>query len=109
MTFYALKISIHAPLTGCDSAIDASLGFLKIFQSTHPLRDATVSASELISKQQISIHAPLTGCDSEYKEPIKLSKVISIHAPLTGCDKDVLIRETMMLDFNPRTPYGMRL
>ena len=34
---------------------------------------------------------------------------ISIHAPLTGCDN--LGRSAMysLSDFNPRTPYGMRL
>ena len=34
---------------------------------------------------------------------------ISIHAPLTGCDKRKCIFIFNYADFNPRTPYGMRL
>ena len=33
------------------------------FQSTHPLRDATVDAKHALFMAIISIHAPLTGCD----------------------------------------------
>ena len=103
-----LEISIHAPLTGCDSVYccrcschvyfnprtpygmrrfadltislivsfqsthplrDATLprlaqgGLAKKFQSTHPLRDATVTSCLLCYNKRISIHAPLTGCD----------------------------------------------
>ena len=57
------------------------------FQSTHPLRDATQAEGVLILQGDISIHAPLTGCD--ILRCISSSIVIS--------------------DFNPRTPYGMRL
>ena len=35
------SISIHAPLTGCDTAMTIGLHVYKEFQSTHPLRDAT--------------------------------------------------------------------
>ena len=40
-------ISIHAPLTGCDPAGLLVEFFLLLFQSTHPLRDATASFSFL--------------------------------------------------------------
>ena len=56
-----------------------------LFQSTHPLRDATVS--EIVS----------AGCSE-----------ISIHAPLTGCDVRSGVRSSRPQYFNPRTPYGMR-
>ena len=79
-----------------------------IFQSTHPLRDATCQCQNLFACYPISIHAPLTGCDQnmEYnkenyedfnprtpygmrqaitQQTLALRK-ISIHAPLTGCD-----------------------
>ena len=36
------KISIHAPLTGCDLKQCRDLTRLLLFQSTHPLRDATM-------------------------------------------------------------------
>ena len=37
--------------------------FEYVFQSTHPLRDATVRDVDGIVGDLISIHAPLTGCD----------------------------------------------
>ena len=102
-------ISIHAPLTGCDQySYNPSLTYC-IFQSTHPLRDATVGVSNSPETRGISIHAPLTGCDyviyvvlytcrkfqsthplrdatqvSRTRRPVPFH--ISIHAPLTGCD-----------------------
>ena len=56
----------------------------------------------------ISIHAPLTGCDTWYLHIIYLLTVISIHAPLTGCDTFTFASFKFSLNFNPRTPYGMR-
>ena len=35
-------ISIHAPLTGCDIMFGAQMVAVYVFQSTHPLRDATL-------------------------------------------------------------------
>ena len=82
---YEMLISIHAPLTGCDSRSNQwnicfdyfnprtpygmrlyILEIVKInekFQSTHPLRDATVEGCDKYALIAISIHAPLTGCD----------------------------------------------
>ena len=59
----------------------------KKFQSTHPLRGATIgNPRSLQTTSGISIHAPLAGCDCE-----------SCAACVTH------------LDFNPRTPCGVRL
>ena len=102
------NISIHAPLTGCDfseSLIcvlyilfqsthplrDATLYLLSVaigdkFQSTHPLRDATIQLQDKQRLQRISIHAPLTGCDVAPLTFMWSCTTISIHAPLTGCD-----------------------
>ena len=38
-----LDISIHAPLAGCDADRLAKAGVDKLFQSTHPLRGATLT------------------------------------------------------------------
>ena len=84
---FLFNISIHAPLTGCDTKhcniiyqgqdfnprtpygmrLGNGLYFalVKIFQSTHPLRDATMAKMTLTEQAQISIHAPLTGCDNK--------------------------------------------
>ena len=39
--YMADLISIHAPLTGCDDIKSLNLELTALFQSTHPLRDAT--------------------------------------------------------------------
>ena len=55
----------------------------------------------------ISIHAPLAGCDLEHHA--WSGRVdISIHAPLAGCDSVVLRLRVYQIDFNPRTPCGVR-
>ena len=106
-------ISIHAPLTGCDLRVSIiKTKFVVLFQSTHPLRDATQwscniskrgiyfnprtpygmrrDISVLIEQlNYISIHAPLTGCDGEVKSITAEVVCISIHAPLTGCDLEI--------------------
>ena len=56
-------ISIHAPLAGCDSRMMSSITSGMPFQSTHPLRGATLDALGIEYVRQISIHAPLAGCD----------------------------------------------
>ena len=56
-------ISIHAPLTGSDFANCKSFLRYCAFQSTLPLRGATIASSRLTVYRLISIHAPLTGSD----------------------------------------------
>ena len=149
----ATSISIHAPLTGCDFAPFFKCAVLLLFQSTHPLRDATCLMEWTQNFLQISIHAPLTGCDHHLHHQTDLYYLfqsthplrdatclmewtqnflqISIHAPLTGCDMSpsflavcafifqsthplrdatipIFIECIVQIDFNPRTPYGMR-
>ena len=59
---------------------------LRSFQSTHPLRGATIpSSNSTHSGVAISIHAPLAGCDQEFFSAYEQAH-ISIHAPLAGCD-----------------------
>ena len=103
---------------------------LVLFQSTHPLRDATSSSEHPALTISISIHAPLTGCDTPVRKiqadfqisihaPLtgcdwchpfhRQNRIISIHAPLTGCDLAATGIRLQTSDFNPRTPYGMRL
>ena len=122
-------ISIHAPLTGSDERHAAyrprSLYFNPrspygerhqcimillrnpIFQSTLPLRGATVRSFGLDSTKPISIHAPLTGSD-QYDETSNARGGISIHAPLTGSDRCPGLLIIFWTHFNPRSPYGER-
>ena len=57
--------------------------------------------------QDISIHAPLAGCDPAPAVPFLLSW-ISIHAPLAGCDYGHTLVNEGRVNFNPRTPCGVR-
>ena len=59
-----LMISIHAPREGCDRAGLFELMSWLIFQSTHPVRGATMVFVLAGEVQDISIHAPREGCDS---------------------------------------------
>ena len=101
------KVSIHALLAECDSALNAlsrrmvcfnprtpcgvrlleeAKLFLNIlFQSTHSLRSATTLQSLLFCRINVSIHALLAECDDR--------------DPGGGCGEG---------SFNPRTPCGVR-
>ena len=147
------RISIHAPLTGSDNRsrrfgrcrlyfnprspygerhestaqIEADLQF----QSTLPLRGATLVEPVETVPPTISIHAPLTGSDRTNDEDNAVSAnfnprspygerplmealdqegwAISIHAPLTGSDfQTVTVKIYINPYFNPRSPYGER-
>ena len=122
-------ISIHAPLTGSDAAaqdprrwardfnprspygerqaLRQRLSRETLFQSTLPLRGATLGRSISLTRFLISIHAPLTGSDPQGDSPARIDE-ISIHAPLTGSDGCQWRGADQSHDFNPRSPYGER-
>ena len=78
------------------------------FQSTHPLRDATDHIqSELPDHSDFNPRTPY-GMRPFYLKKTSIPSGISIHAPLTGCDKKQSILADEGRYFNPRTPYGMR-
>ena len=116
---------------GCDDGVLAILNSAEIFQSTHPVWDATPFGSGVARDDGISIHASRMGCDLR-EQLDNLAKDISIHASRMGCD--LSNQQTMQLAdifqsthpvwdatrlfrrwwwffwyFNPRIPYGMRL
>ena len=98
----------------------------KKFQSTHPVRGATLCKLFLRAFNSISIHAPREGCDNlqqaltnaclisihapregcdlvRYRD-IHLPCTISIHAPREGCDSCCMRLTGRTCYFNPRTP-----
>ena len=102
------RISIHAPHAGCDRLWRPCMTFRRYFnprtpcgvrlgsqithtvsgerfQSTHPMRGATAIVTNRRCRQIISIHAPHAGCDGG-----------------NGDDSGGRV------DFNPRTPCGVR-
>ena len=153
--FHLVYISIHAPLAGCDHywlwylisqlyfnprtpcgvRLHATVSSLSSpeFQSTHPLRGATISPFSvwvfnitfqsthplrgatmticfgLVLFIDISIHAPLAGCDC-FSPWLCLSRSVfqSTH-PLRGATPKRAIGGLYYQYFNPRTPCGVRL
>ena len=123
-------ISIHAPRAGSDSRRWILYRTIPIFQSTLPVRGATVfyyliqtsigfqstlpvRGATLISNVvayciSISIHAPRAGSDSIYGISSTYF-LISIHAPRAGSDNNTPTNTTKTGDFNPRSPCGERL
>ena len=79
------EISIHAPHTGRDRPETHAPTPMKQFQSTRPIRGATIFSGSLAHFKDISIHAPHTGRD-----------------PAPGW------RPPLRSYFNPRAPYGAR-
>ena len=77
------------------------------FQSTHPVWGATPSCPCIQPLHRISIHAPRVGCDLPLSPQIQAGQ-ISIHAPRVGCDQANQVTFRELVDFNPRTPCGVR-
>ena len=124
------RISIHAPLTGCDRSgprvtdntdhfnprtphgvrlalLFSAFGF-GTFQSTHPSRGATRRFLP-----SLSVHSRFQSTHPSRGSTVMLYKniqrfIISIHAPLTGCDEGPRSAASWPTNFNPRTPHGVR-
>ena len=106
----AIRISIHAPLAGSDPitcpirlaawyfnprspcgerpAPSPMFVVSVSFQSTLPLRGATIVGGFRPHLGKISIHAPLAGSDIPDGAVVRV-ELISIHAPLAGSDASV--------------------
>ena len=77
-----MSISIHAPHEGCDYTLPDVAGCLTAFQSTHPMRGATVDVMDMMY------------------DDIKFQ---STH-PMRGATIPELQRPRSAAYFNPRTP-----
>ena len=124
------RISIHAPLAGCDGLAREECVVEYNFNPRTPCGVRHEQRREYAIMHNISIHAPLAGCDRRSKTAARgigyfnprtpcgvrrggilqwcARLPISIHAPLAGCDPRVLTYTKAKKDFNPRTPCGVR-
>ena len=82
---HSKKISIHAPHAGRDPESTLTVIVAEKFQSTRPMRGATVA---------VTVYAPVS--------------VISIHAPHAGRDLRPVDCSARTRHFNPRAPCGAR-
>ena len=103
------RISIHAPLAGCDVAEFAVRLARDPFQSTHPLRGATRNPIRMpfnaITFQ--STH-PLRGATPIPAPKVSFHVFQSTH-PLRGATIQLWAIPIFLKYFNPRTPCGVRL
>ena len=79
------------------------------FQSTLPARGATYRIQHQDARIKISIHAPREGSDGGWIAQKTQGNRISIHAPREGSDWWIDNRDSLLTDFNPRSPRGERL
>ena len=105
---HAPDISIHAPRAGGDTRSTRSQRSAARFQSTSPVRGATLRINPLYYILAISIHAPRAGGDIFISSPSS-SGGISIHAPRAGGDLTARAPTSLIPYFNPRPPCGGRL
>ena len=103
-TLGLVRISIHAPLAGCDDG-DFRVGFFLDGISIHaPLAGCDeCDSQQRYERLQISIHAPLAGCDHG-GAPVRIPVPISIHAPLAGCDTATLTWQRSYEQFQSTHP-----
>ena len=78
-----------------------------LFQSTLPLRGATMVSTSLWSAEVFQSTLPLRGATLAILQHCR-NGIISIHAPLTGSDGGDPGGISGVGDFNPRSPYGER-
>ena len=125
------QISIHAPLAGCDVYGEALKKAIRIFQSTHPLRGATLPSKYWFCWQIFQSTHPLRGatynsgsrpalrgnfnprtpCGVRHSNrafPAARPAFQSTH-PLRGATASQKTIQRLTAHFNPRTPCGVRL
>ena len=124
------KVSIHALLAECDSALNALSRRMVCFNPRTPCGVRRLCLSDNDICEIVSIHALLAECDSypcanaaqkgRFQSTHSLrsatcppatfhnAETVSIHALLAECDYDApgILAETR--GFNPRTPCGVR-
>ena len=101
--YLGAAISIHAAREGGDSAFASITLSLTRFQSTPPVKAATMSHNQSLLLVNISIHAAREGGDVVYLL-ILVSVKISIHAAREGGDAVAVTLPAEISYFNPRRP-----
>ena len=104
---FTLIISIHAPRAGRDE-VQICLRYEDyLFQSTRPVRGATIGDYDPPVVQYISIHAPRAGRDHKILHKTGKLNYFNPRAPC-GARLYVVFVASFCLYFNPRAPCGAR-
>ena len=101
-------ISIHTPLAGSDLMSIIIPVRMTVFQSTLPLRGATVGVWYSAAEFAISIHTPLAGSDHTERNGSLLTLFQST-LPLRGATRPCRRAGCCPSHFNPHSPCGERL
>ena len=106
-TLGLVRISIHAPLAGCDGKRGRFGRHGGHFNPRPPC--GVRPASRRVASQGRHFN-PRTPCGVRPLAQFRIvhQLPISIHAPLAGCDRADGMRQGHRRDFNPRTPCGVR-
>ena len=100
-------ISIHAPLTGSDSSIVICFTSLKNFNPRSPYGERPLHGIRFHQRIPFQSTLPLRGATLA-GIGVVVNVQISIHAPLTGSDRQSILWTACRKNFNPRSPYGER-
>ena len=101
------RISIHAPLTGSDPGLSLFFGGYHDFNPRSPYGERQVFPGQKVINKEFQSTLPLRGATLGVERDTSYS-VISIHAPLTGSDGLSRMHSCHVAYFNPRSPYGER-
>ena len=78
------------------------------FNPRTPCGVRQISASPGHPFQRISIHAPRVGCDPCTSGFLIIVKIFQSTHPVWGATRSLRLAHTRILNFNPRTPCGVR-
>ena len=79
-----MRVSIHAPWEGCDSAVATLIVVFFEFQFTHPGKGATGVERCKQFFFRVSIHAPWEGCDKEVAKVVDARHLFQFTHPGKG-------------------------
>ena len=87
VSYFEDYISIHAPRAGCDTTpAKSSLSFF-LFQSTHPVRGATVCRVCSTSSMLFQSTHPVRGATTTERPVVATSRVFQSTHPVRGATK----------------------
>ena len=101
--FISIIISIHAAREGGDQMRSFTTPIFQVFQSTPPVKAATVAVAPFEGFSFISIHAAREGGDFNFNLKTEQT-IISIHAAREGGDTVAESCGRCKRYFNPRRP-----
>ena len=102
-----IVISIHAPRAGCDAITAIHRRSSRKFQSTHPVRGATIYTHIADADKAFQSTHPVRGATRRHP-PYAVAFVFQSTHPVRGATRPCSRRSLTDGDFNPRTPCGVR-